>query len=243
MSKPRRSGSASPAPAPPAPVAGIRAPAAKSRGRNGAKRAQTREALRRAALRLFAAAPVEGVSIDAIVAEAGVAKGSFYNHFADRQALAKDVAGSIRQALHLTVEAMNRDVTDPAQRVARAVSVFLRHALDDPEAAAALVRIHGSHLAVDDPVNQPVVADVRRGLAGGRFLIPTLDVGVMAVIAIAQVGLLRIAQERSPALAVATSQQLVMLLLRGLGVPTGEAERIAAQAVDAIVRAGGAPAP
>ena len=203
-----------------------------------AKRAQTRDAIRRAARKLFAAHPVESVAIDAIVAEAGVSKGSFYNHFTDRDDVVEAVVGEIREALNRAAIAVNIEEADAAKRVARAVCVFLRSAVDDPEAAAALVRIHGGYLALDGAYNRPVVDDISAGLATGRFDIPTLESGVMLVIAVTQVGLMRIVQEPGLALAVAKAQQMLLLLLRGLGIETAEAGRIAAQAADEVVRLG-----
>jgi hypothetical protein len=67
---------------------------------------------------------------------------------------------------------------------------------------------------------------------------------VLLIIGVVQVGMQRILNEPVPALSIATAQQLTMLILRGLGVEGAEAERIAAQAADSIVRAGfpGGPA-
>lgn len=48
---------------------------------------QTRDRLYRAADRLFTARGVDGVSIDDVVAEAGVSKGTFYVHFPSKDAL------------------------------------------------------------------------------------------------------------------------------------------------------------
>jgi hypothetical protein len=49
---------------------------------------------------------------------------------------------------------------------------------------------------------------------------------------------MRVIQEPGLALAVAKAQQMVLLLLRGLGVETVEAGRIAAQIADEVVRVG-----
>ena len=49
------------------------------------RRERTRAALMRAGQVLFATRSVDAVSIDDIVAAAEVAKGSFYNHFPDKE--------------------------------------------------------------------------------------------------------------------------------------------------------------
>jgi AcrR family transcriptional regulator len=204
-----------------------------------ARKAHTRDALLGAGRMLFAEGPVDAISIDTVVARAGVAKGSFYNHFADRQALVEAVVADIRFALQDTVARVNANETDAAHRVARAVCVFFRYAIDEPRGAGALARLHGSYIAVDASFNSPVVADISRGIADSRFRIPTLECGVLLIIGVVQVGMQRILNEPVPALSVVTAQQLTMMILRGLGIEGAEAERVAAQAADAIVRAGG----
>ena len=57
---------------------------------------KTRAALVAAGRKLFCEHPIDAVAIDDIVREAGVAKGSFYNHFTDREALARAVTALIR---------------------------------------------------------------------------------------------------------------------------------------------------
>ena len=68
---------------------------------------------------LFAERPVDAVAIDDIVRKADVAKGSFYNHFADREALVAAITDDIRLGLEAAIDAANDGVEDPARRVAR----------------------------------------------------------------------------------------------------------------------------
>jgi AcrR family transcriptional regulator len=200
-----------------------------------ARKERTRDSLLRAGRMLFAQRPVDSVSIDELVLAAKVAKGSFYNHFEDREALARSLAGEIRDALNTRVGVMNTDVSDAAMRVARGLAVFFGYAAAEPEGAMALARIHGPDSSIEAAHNAPVVDDVRRGIASGRFRIPTADAGVLLVVSIGMAGMMRIVREPSPTVAVSITQQLVMLTLRGLGVPDSEAAQCAAQAADAVV--------
>ena len=59
------------------------------------KRARTHAALVTAAKSLFALRSIESVTIDEIVAEAGLAKGTFYTHFDDLDALTAAVADEL----------------------------------------------------------------------------------------------------------------------------------------------------
>ena len=54
------------------------------------RRARTRAALLKAGRTLLASRDVQGLSVDEIVAAADVAKGSFYNHFTDKDMFARE---------------------------------------------------------------------------------------------------------------------------------------------------------
>ena len=199
---------------------------------------RTREALIRAGRELFAERPVDAVAIDDIVQAADVAKGSFYNHFPDREALVKAVMGEIRAEIEAKVDAVNAGVEDPARRVARAVCVYQRYALDEPLRSRVLIRIHSGFASLNSPLNRGGVDDMTAGLASGRFSIATTEAGLLFVMGVSQTAMARTSRDPSPTLAISLAQQVCALILRGLGVPSAEAETIAAQAADEIVRAG-----
>jgi AcrR family transcriptional regulator len=205
-------------------------------GKRSERGERTRAALIAAGRRLFCERPVDAVAIDDIVQAASVAKGSFYNHFPDREALVREVTAEIRAGVERAVARANAGVEDPARRMARAVCVYLRYAVDEPERAGVLVRIHSGHTSTTTPLNRGLVEDVAQGLATGRFAVATTESAVLYVLGIAQLALTRVAQEPTPALAVSLGQQICALMLRGLGVPGAEPEAIAAHAADEIVR-------
>ena len=71
------------------------------------RRDRTREALLTAGRSLFAHRDVDGVSVDEIVAAAAVAKGSFYNHFDDKEGFAREIAASARREAEALVNEVN----------------------------------------------------------------------------------------------------------------------------------------
>jgi AcrR family transcriptional regulator len=198
--------------------------------------ARTKAALMAAGRRLFSQHPIDAVTVDDIVQAAEVGKGSFYNHFADREALGRAITAQIRASIESAVARANAGVDDPARRLARAVCSYLRYALDEPEQAGVLVHIHSGHTSLTAPLNHGLVEDLETGLASGRFEVATVESGVLYVLGVTQLALVRIVQAPDPAFAISLSQQMCALVLRGLGLPGAEADRIAAQASDAIVR-------
>jgi AcrR family transcriptional regulator len=212
---------------------------ATERGNPRAER--TRAALIGAGRQLYSQRPVDAVTVDEIVQAAAVGKGSFYNHFADRDALVRAISSEIRAAVEAAVTQANADVQDPARRMARAVCTYLRFALERDESAGVLVRIHSGHTSLTAPLNRGLVADIEAGLASGRFAVATVEAGVLFVLGVTQLALVRVVQEPSPAFAVSLSQQMCGLILRGFGLASAEADLIAAQASDEIVRKGAFP--
>jgi AcrR family transcriptional regulator len=199
---------------------------------------RTRAALIAAGRRLFSEHPVDAVTVDDIVQAAEVGRGSFYNHFVDREGLLRAIASEIRGAVEQAVERANAEVSDPASRIARAVCTYLHYAVDDPERAGVLARIHSGHMSMNAGLNRGLVDDIAAGLAAGRFAVATSEAGVLYVLGITQIAFLRVLEEPTLTSAVALAQQMCALLLRGLGVPVADADLLAAQASDQVVRQG-----
>src|SRR5271169_2752261 len=203
-----------------------------------ARRAKTRQALLDAGSRLLAENPIDAIAIDEIVRAAGVAKGSFFNHFEDKDAFGRAVARQLRVEIETAVAEINRGIEDPARRVARSVCLYVRHAPRHPQRASVLLRVSPQLSQPDAPLNQGVLNDVSKGLLDGRFSLPTAEAGVLFILGVAQIALARVVREPSASLAEALGQQLCSLLLRGLGLPPGEADQLAAQAAHEVIGGG-----
>ena len=205
--------------------------------RSPARGGPVSQALVRAGQKLFSEHPVDAVAIDEIVREAGVAKGSFYTHFSDKDALLAAVARDIRHRIEAEVTAANAEVPDPARRVARAICVYLRFVADEPEQGGVLVRNDRSGQTLPSmKLNKGTVDDVSAGLAEGRFTVPTVEAGALFILGVGHAGLTRFSGDRQASSHVWLAQQLCQLVLRGLGVAATEAELLAAQAADEILR-------
>lgn len=88
-----------------------RGPAARPGPRGGARDTNRRErvkALSDAALRLFLARGLDGVTIDEITQAAGVAKGTFYRYFEDKPALVEALLAPVRRELLEGLESCGR---------------------------------------------------------------------------------------------------------------------------------------
>lgn len=198
------------------------------------RRARTRAALLQAGQSLFAAQSVDAVSIDDIVAAADVAKGSFYNHFADKDALAREIAVAVRSEAEAQVDEANAGVTDPALRMARAQAVFVRFAARNPERARAMMRLHAGATLPNAPMNRGLRMDVEAGLASGCFHDVTLETGLLMAMGMGMIAVTRVLEANGTTAPDALSRDLNFGLLRGLGVAEASARAVSASAVSDI---------
>ncbi|MEG3126140.1 TetR/AcrR family transcriptional regulator [Sphingomonas sp. GB1N7] len=198
----------------------------------------TRSALLAAGRSLFAERPMDAVPIDDIVQRASVAKGSFYTHFDDKNALLSAINDEITTQVEMLVGSANAGITDPAMRLARGLCVYLRYVVDEPEHGAILVRSDAaSGLGAAPSLHAGTFTDLSGGLSSGRLSIPTVEIAAVLVLGIGLAGMARCLRERSRPAIVGIAQQLTTMMLTGIGVQGPEAGIIAAQAADQIIRA------
>ena len=194
------------------------------------RRVRTRAALLQAGKTLFSARSVDGVSIDEIVAEAQVAKGSFYNHFPDKDALAQELASHVRAGVEALAARLVVDIDDPAERVASALCGFARQALEDPVAVRVQLRLFQGADTPDAAMNAGVRADIAAGLGAGRFSGLSQQAGVLLAVGVVQIAVGRVLTQDDPRHAADLSRELAFGLLRGLGLDDAAARTIAAKA-------------
>lgn len=218
-------------------------PTAKSDGRpagmNGqeARRTKTRELLIETASRLFSERHPAGVTIDDIIQAAGVGKGTFYNHFADKDVLATEVRRRVMAKTDAGVTALNDGVQDPAVRIARGLCYYARLVYRDPVHAGLLAQNLPLDMSSSTLAMMGVGNDVARGIASGRLRVAARESGAVFVIGAGTSLTYRLLTENSSAIAVLMAQQIVAMTLKGLGVNGEEAEQIAAQCCEEILNA------
>lgn len=198
------------------------------------KRERTRGELVAAAERLVAARGLDAVSIDDITAEADVAKGTFYTHFDDKDALATAIGKRIRDELEQQIAARNEAVGDAAERLANGLSSVLAFAIANPVRARALLRLHPSAVDPDATINAGIRSDVATGLKAKRFWAASLNAAVVATIGIAMSAMMRLSDtaHRLPD-SYAFAAEVITTALVALGLKPAEAARLATNAISA----------
>jgi AcrR family transcriptional regulator len=201
-----------------------------------AQSARIREALLQACGDLLYEQPIDAITINEIVARAGVAKGSFYNHFPDKESLAATVSNAILAEVEARVRSCNENVTDPAHRLARGMCTHMALAVSDPRRAMIMLRGHDWVTEGEHALHRSVREDVQQGIDSGRFARRCQDVGVLQVIGTGYFSMIRILEQKlSVEAAIDLATRAFALTLCGFGLEESEAERIVADSARDIM--------
>jgi AcrR family transcriptional regulator len=194
------------------------------------RRNLTRDALLEGGMRLFARREVDAVSIDDIVQEAGVAKGSFYNHFRDKEAFAREIGASVRRQAEDVILGFTEGIEDPAMHVALALCVFADFATRWRERARVLYKLNDGSTMPEAPINHHVRQVLQRGVDSQRFRGVDVECGLLLVMGSNVITVRHVLEERLVTPPAQIALKMTTILLRGLGLTPAQAGRIAAQA-------------
>ena len=204
--------------------------AVSQRPEGGRGRGRIRPALIAAGLRLLAERPIDSLSVDEIVEAAGVAKGSFFYHFADKQAFARQIAAAVRAEVEATITAANRDVDDPARRVAGGMAQFVRFALAAPDKATIVITADLRTADPDHDLNAGLRADLEQGMRTGRFDAGDVGAAMLNLIGLTHLLIRKVVFDRlDPPSAAALFRATLTFAFRGLGLGAEDAGAVLAQ--------------
>ena len=205
----------------------------------GAREANSRKiraALISAGADLLGQYPIDAITINQIVETAGVAKGSFYNHFADKESLAATVSTAIREEVEQKIRDSNRNVTDPAYRMARGICLHLRLAVIQPKRAAIMLRIAELATSGDYALNRHIQGDIEDGIATGRYHRGCEDAGIIVVMGTTMALMLRIIEQGLDVeQTIELTAKTLSLVLGGFGLQAEEALRIVTDSARDII--------
>lgn len=181
--------------------------------------------------------PIDAITINNIVETAGVAKGSFYNHFQDKEGLAAVVSSAIREEIEQTVSNSNKNVTDPAYRIARGYCQHIKLAVNNPQRAMIMMRSAEIATTSDEnPLNNDIHLDVEDGIKSGRFSTRCDEAGLILIMGATIFTMVRVIEQGLSAdQAIELSTKVLPLMLCGFGVNEEEAFRIVSDSAKDII--------
>lgn len=197
------------------------------------KRAQTRRRLVRAGMEVLARTGPAGATVGEVAAVAGVATGTFYNHFPSLADLLAAISEQLASAIEIGMVQLDAVEHDPSARVALGTLQLLAVAEDDPVFAAAFLALVNNLPSFRSRVRSVVHRTVHDGATAGRF-----DVVPGAAVTDAVLGA-ALQSMRSRLLGEAdhtTASDVVCLVLRLLGLDGDEIDATMARSTTAFRR-------
>lgn len=173
------------------------------------------------AAELLLAQSGDDVPVEAIAERAGLAKGTVYNHFANKEALLRAVARRVREAAAARVAEVVNDLDEAPRRIKAGMNVYLELARDDPRRGAILVRIIQDAHDPGARINAALLAEIERGNARGELDVHPARAGVATVLALVQTAMTLIVGCRNRPADMAAANAMVRLAVKALSVKTG----------------------
>jgi AcrR family transcriptional regulator len=195
------------------------------------RRAKTRAQLIQAARTLYAERTIDSVTIDDLVNEAGVAKGTFYVHFEHLPDLQVAVADELAQELDDLLQPFRLQLEDPVERIAAGCAAFIREAARNPSWGSLAARGAWALPSVAHAARANLREDLRLAAARRRLgaITPELAFELVSGIVIQA---MRAAGEGRLSLAAAPAA--VEAILRALGLASAEAHAIVTRVFDPL---------
>ncbi|MEV6996688.1 TetR family transcriptional regulator [Streptomyces sp. NPDC093982] len=189
------------------------------------RRAETRQALVRAARQVLAETGDTSASIQVIAERADVGLGSFYNHFESKTELFDVAVTEALEELGQFIDERVRGVEDPAEVVAASFRLTARMADSHPELQQILRDRGLAQIHSDRGLAPRALRDLQRGIASGRFTCSnaTLALSAMGGTLVSLV-VLRLARPDLDGDEAAS--ELAEMVLRMLGVPADDAHEV-----------------
>ena len=192
------------------------------------KRRRTQRRLLEAGMTVLAERGPGNVSAGQIAAAAGVATGTFYNHFASVDVFIDAIAQDLGRGVEIGTDTLNAIEHDPAVRVSLGVLQLLEMADRDPVSATAFVTLAAVRPDFRARVRRLVGQAIADGVEAGSFDVSSHEAAINAVLGTT------LQSMRSRVLGETDHTEagpVAALVLRLLGTPPVEIDAKVAQAI------------
>ena len=207
-----------------------------------AKRARTRAAILEAARSCYAAPGATPVTVEAVMQATGMAKGTYYVHFADLAALETELGAALIQELDDRLQAARRAADHPLTRLATAAAMLLTDLAAAPARARLVARAVAAVPDVGHAMREHPRQDLTDAYAAGLLATGSIELAASLVTALTEQAARELGDGRIDQKAV---PEFVSAILRAVGCAPREAAVRADQAArhaDAFARRTAAPA-
>lgn len=170
-------------------------------------------------------------TVGEIVKRAGMAQGTFYNHYPSLDDLIDELAEQLGTGVEIARDALDSIESDPATRVAIGVLQLIEIAERDPTAAAAFVALAAAKPDFRARVRAIVSRAVRDGVESGQFRVDDVPAAVNVVLGSCFQSMRSLVLGDTDS---ATTVAVPRLVLRALGMSDSKVRPIVRRAGEAL---------
>ncbi|MFI9614978.1 TetR/AcrR family transcriptional regulator [Streptomyces sp. NPDC052023] len=200
------------------------------------RRAETRQALVRAARQILAETGDTSASIQAIAERADVGFGSFYNHFQSKTELFDAAVADALEEFGQVIDERVQGIEDPAELVAAGFRLTARMTDSHPELLRILRDRGLAHVHSDRGLSPRALRDLERGADSGRFAIGN-PATALSALGGTLLSLVALRLDRPDLDGDEAASDLAEMVLRMLGVPSDEAHEVTRRPLPGLDRA------
>ena len=130
-----------------------------SKAGDQSKKDRTKAAIIDSAINVIAKKGYEKSSIQEVTKKAGVANGTFYNHYKDRKSIFEEIANLIAFELVKSIEEDEINTKDPAEKLINATSRFIKHSVETPEWGSIFIEASDFTVHYEKDISKYLIKD------------------------------------------------------------------------------------
>lgn len=188
------------------------------------RREKTRLRLLQSALAVYVRKGLDATVIDDVIAEAGVSRGTFYNHFSTIGELQLALAVELSNEALASVDPVVLALGDPVHRFSAGTRLYMQTALAYPDWGRFITSVGTRIAARGQLIDQYLTRDIRDAIALDRLVVPNVQVARDIVLGSIFYGMETMLTEKTDE---HHAEELVATFLRGMGIAATEADQIA----------------
>jgi AcrR family transcriptional regulator len=135
-----------------------------SKAEDQSKKDRTKAAIIDSAINVIAKKGYEKSSIQEVTEKAGVANGTFYNHYKDRKSIFEEISNLIAFELVKSIEEDEIHTKDPAEKLINSTSQFIKHSVETPEWGSIFIEASDFTVHYEKDISKYLIKDIRRGI-------------------------------------------------------------------------------
>lgn len=190
------------------------------------RRERTRQKLLAAGARVVAELGEKKANIDDFIRAAGVARGTFYNHYSTRAELLDDLWVTIGSAPFRQIQRACENLVDPAERLVAEARLVFATACRNEAWGWLVYSMSADKDAISQELLQYPRPDLEIGRKQGRFRFDDLMAACDLVIGSVRWGLRAALEEARP---IQSGDALCVMILKALSIEEAEAREIVAR--------------